>query len=189
MICASGNDHDWARCLAQSFSSNSPSENFVSVRSEKFNAIQRIFAKKSTQNAPIFHTKACLWSCLARLHWKLVRFSSEKFSEFFGHGSRKRRWYYEENGSCRLRVKWHSLFLVKPGQRIISESAEGQWKHWIGSSEKVGVFFMVRSVFGVFFCALIGTFSISVHSLHFMVCAPLRQCVCGLKRHTGSFIL
>ena len=75
-------------------------------------------------------------------------FYSEKFREFFGQGAESggaiaREW------SCRLRVKWNSLFLGKPGQRIISESAEGQWKHWIGSFESF--FFMVLSVLGASF--------------------------------------
>ena len=66
-------------------------------------------------------------------------FSSEKFCGFFGQGVENeggvaRKW------SCRSRVKWNSLFLVKPGQHINSGSAEGYWKHWIGSSEKMGVF-------------------------------------------------
>ena len=51
-----GRDHDWARCLARGFSSGSK--------------------KHPPQTEPIFHMKACLWSCFARLHWRLVLFFS-----------------------------------------------------------------------------------------------------------------
>ena len=85
-------------------------------------------------------------------------FSSEKFCGFFGQGVENeggiaRKW------SCRSRVKWNSLFLVKPGQRINSGSAEGYWKHWIGSSEKMGVFSWFAPFRVWFFAPLVWKFS------------------------------
>ena len=46
--------------LAETFRSNGPSENFVSVRSEKFNEIQRTCTKKSTAECADFPYKSLL---------------------------------------------------------------------------------------------------------------------------------
>ena len=56
----------------------------------------RYLPKNPPQNAPIFHTKACLWSCLARLHWKMVRFFQRKILRIFLAGRRKWRWCCEK---------------------------------------------------------------------------------------------
>ena len=83
---------------------------------------------------------------------KWCAFSSEKFCGFFGFVVESE--VGVARTSCRSRVKWNSLFLVKPAQRINSGSAEGLWKYWIGSSEKMGVFSWLAPFPVCFFCTL-----------------------------------